>query len=499
MAEPESSEFNPTGVWLDHFLGTEQPPLELFREFARGGGSGIILNGGDVLSDLTTTAVEMVHELGLQAMVRVHQSDLPYAGINKAGQEPPGYAIEAADAVLITLENDAISDAETDDPRQTIQESALFSVDPVELSEQFPNKPWLLLASPQTEIPMDLGGVFPGPLMGVMLGNPGPTETRDTPFPSAQEARDSLAEWAVIQLRLTPDFYVVPSTTAPQIGGAVALLEIANAVQDEGVRALVLEPLQYNEPQKLRDAVESLKGFPDDLPYPDDGAIFTINSRHGQVNSVALTPDGLRLVSGGDDGAIRAWDLVTGTELTTTTAMDHEGSLVLSVAVTPDGRHTVSGDYDGSVRLWDIDTGAEAWAEAGTGDLMWSVAVSDDGRYIVSGGEDGIVTVRNLATGAKKMSLPGHKRSALSVAITPDGRRIVSGGADGTFRIWDLETGEELWTLQADQLAVRSVAVAPDGSPHAVSAGQNESIRVWNIERGAEEGSPGESAIWHGR
>jgi len=40
-------------------------------------------------------------------------------------------------------------------------------------------------------------------------------------------------------------------------------------------------------------------------------------------------------------------------------------------------------------------------------------------------------------------------------------------------------------------LAVRSVAVAPDGSPYAVSAGQNESIRVWNIESGAEEGSPG--------
>ena len=46
MTTAPPSEFNPTGVWLDHFLGTREPPMDLFGEFARRGGRGIILNGG---------------------------------------------------------------------------------------------------------------------------------------------------------------------------------------------------------------------------------------------------------------------------------------------------------------------------------------------------------------------------------------------------------------------------------------------------------------------
>ena len=41
---PQPSGFNPEGVWLDHFLGQEDPPMDIFGEFARRNGKGIILN-----------------------------------------------------------------------------------------------------------------------------------------------------------------------------------------------------------------------------------------------------------------------------------------------------------------------------------------------------------------------------------------------------------------------------------------------------------------------
>ena len=71
--------------------------------------------------------------------------------------------------------------------------------------------------------------------------------------------------------------------------------------------------------------------------------------------SVAVTPDGRRLVSGGDDGTLRLWDAQTGRPIGD--PLTRASRRVRSVAVTPDGRRLVSGGWDGTLRLWDAQTG----------------------------------------------------------------------------------------------------------------------------------------------
>jgi WD40 repeat protein len=59
----------------------------------------------------------------------------------------------------------------------------------------------------------------------------------------------------------------------------------------------------------------------------------------GTVFSVAILPDGLRALSGGQDNTVRLWDLETGTELRRA-----ENSLgITSVVVHPDGRRALFG------------------------------------------------------------------------------------------------------------------------------------------------------------
>ena len=68
------------------------------------------------------------------------------------------------------------------------------------------------------------------------------------------------------------------------------------------------------------------------------------------VHSVAISPDGQTLVSGGDD-TITIWDLSTGQELGTLTEHSDE---VKSVAISPDGQTLVSGGDDGTIMIWRV-------------------------------------------------------------------------------------------------------------------------------------------------
>jgi WD40 repeat protein len=83
----------------------------------------------------------------------------------------------------------------------------------------------------------------------------------------------------------------------------------------------------------------------------------TLKEHTDWVNSVCLSGDGKRLVSGSGDRTIKVWDAQTG--LLQLTLRGHTDP-VWSVCLSVDGKHIVSGSADHTIKVWDAMPPAQA-------------------------------------------------------------------------------------------------------------------------------------------
>ena len=239
------------------------------------------------------------------------------------------------------------------------------------------------------------------------------------------------------------------------------------------------------------------------------------------VERAALSPDGRRAASAGDDRTVRLWDVASGKP---GHVLEGHADRVFAVAYSPDGKRLVSGSADSSVRLWDVETGKElrriptastvccaVWFSGDrvlTGDAagtlqVWDVdggkelrhfgekgppvlgaAVSPDGKTVAALAARN-VDLWSLETGERVRRLSGHVQEVIDVCFSPDSTRVLSaGGVDRTMRLWDVETGRELRRFTDFEKAVCGVAFAPDGR-RVLSAGDRH-VRLWDAETGRE-------------
>lgn len=215
----------------------------------------------------------------------------------------------------------------------------------------------------------------------------------------------------------------------------------------------------------------------------DTGAELAVLPGHAStIESAVFSPDGTRILTGSNDNTARLWDAHTGAELA---VLRGHAKVVYSVTFSPDGIRALTGSYDATARLWDAHTGAPLALLRGHTDAVSFTAFSPDGTRVLTGSWDGTARLWNTYTGEQETVLRGHTETISSVAFSPDGMLIATGAWDDTGRVWDAHTGAALVILRADMSRIRLVAFSPDGA-QLLTGSLDNTARLWEARQGAE-------------
>lgn len=271
---------------------------------------------------------------------------------------------------------------------------------------------------------------------------------------------------------------------------------------------------------------------------------FVIESRYAvDQNTVAVSQDSSLLATGGANGSVQLWSLLTGqrigaldagspvraVEFSSSGAVvsGHEDGLIIvwqtargekksilktagpvnvmtltaspvAAGITrgmvkrkkttpqpsePREQYLATPDGRGRISLWSLERGEIVRTLSG-GDATVSVLVASSiDTTLISADENGVVTSWDVESGARLQELAKLGARVSSLVLSLDGRFLAAGAGDGSVHLWQMPGGQRIFDIKAHEGPVSSMAFTPDGST-LVTIGGDRQIKNWSSADG---------------
>lgn len=269
------------------------------------------------------------------------------------------------------------------------------------------------------------------------------------------------------------------------------------SIQSKAVSGKAMELI--NEGDYYTAAMLAIAVLPDDIQAPNrplcseaEKALRSALSHNGmvvkghidEVNTAFFNHDGSRIVSSSDDGTIRVWDAMSGSELY---CLDASAGFVSTASFSPNSNYIVAGYNDCNVRIWDIHNKTVTKELKGhTGGIL-CCSYSHNGDYIVSSaGGDNTIRIWNAESGEQLRIIEGPYNVYNHVSFSPDDKYIVSAGmGDDHIRIYDVVSGKEVKTMPSK--SVNAALFSNDGKHIIASSCNSNDSQIWDFNTGKKE------------
>ena len=183
--------------------------------------------------------------------------------------------------------------------------------------------------------------------------------------------------------------------------------------------------------------------------------------------SVAFSPDGTTLASGGADAVIRLWNVADRKLIRELPPLGspYRPHRALALAPASDGELVIIAGDDGSLRAVNVVLEQELWIRhAPVGEFPTAIAVAADKKRILVGYEDGAVRFHAAGDGKALLDLKRMPARISAVAWAGTEPLLAAGDAQGRVWLWT-QNGHALLTERQDHRgAVLAIGFADKGT-----------------------------------
>lgn len=223
--------------------------------------------------------------------------------------------------------------------------------------------------------------------------------------------------------------------------------------------------------------------------FPESGKLkFVIQDAHNEgVTAVAVCAPAAthfsskdwRLLTGGKDGRVRVWRITAVRQTMEASLKEHRGP-VNSIQVVRDGSACVSASSDGSCIVWNLETFVRTQAMFAS-TVFRRILYHPDESQLITCGSDRRITYFDAFDGeAIRMLEEAADGELLAMDIEASGTLFATGGRDGVLKIWHYDNGEPVGIGRGHSEAINAVKISPDRR-EIVTVGSEGAVMIWDM------------------